>query len=146
MKAKKIILSVFTICAFAAYVVYQRLGFGSSLLIVPQISNSDSVSPASQNPTVAYRDGEYTGISADAFYGRVQVVAVISGGRIADVIFLDYPQDQATSVQVSGGAVPILRSEAVAAQTAEVDIVSGATQTSKAFRVSLASALAQAKL
>jgi uncharacterized protein with FMN-binding domain len=143
---KKIILSVFTICAFAAYVVYQRMGWGSSMLVVPQISNTDSTAPISGNLEILYRDGEYTGISADAFYGRVQVVAVIARGRIVDVKFLDYPQDQPTSVQVSGGAVPILRTEAIAAQSAEVDIVSGATQTSKAFRESLASALIQAKL
>ena len=146
MKMKKILLSAVTVCAFAAYVVYQRLGFGSSLLIIPKIGNSGSTTPVSQNPQVSYRDGEFTGTSADAFYGRVQVVAVISGGRIIDVRFLDYPHDQPTSVQVSGGEVPILRTEAIAAQKAEVDIVSGATETSHAFRESLAAALSQAKL
>lgn len=143
---KKFILSAFTICIFAAYVVYQRLGWGSSVLVVPSASLFDTSTPIFGKPGVFYQDGEYTGISADAFYGRVQVVAIISKGQIVDVRFLDYPRDQQTSVQVSGGAVPILRTEAIAAQSAEVDIVSGATQTSRAFKESLASALAQAKL
>ena len=143
---KKFILSAFTILAFAFYIVYQRLGWGSSILVIPSVSNTDSSTPISGNLEVLFRDGEYTGVSADAFYGRVQVVAVISRGRIIDVQFLDYPHDQNTSVQISGGAVPILRTEAITAQSAEVDIVSGATQTSRAFRESLASALVQAKL
>lgn len=142
---KKLFLSVFTIAAFAFYVLYHRMGWNS----VP-VSTLEPVDPSSMNPvaeteTILYKDGEYTGVSVDAFYGRVQVVAIIEGGKITDVKFLDYPQEQATSVQISGAAVKVLRVEAIQTQKAQVDIVSGATQTSKAFRESMASALAQAK-
>ena len=92
-----------------------------------------------------YKDGEYTGESVDAFYGNVQVVAVVRGGRITDVKFLDYPKDRSTSLEISNQAMPLLKTEAIAAQKANVDIISGATQTSEGFIKSLASALAKAK-
>ncbi len=97
-------------------------------------------------PTGQFKDGTYTGSVADAYFGNVQVQAIVKNGQLADVIFLDYPQDRGTSRYINGTATPILRSEAISAQSANVDAVSGATQTSQAFNVSLASALAQAKI
>jgi uncharacterized protein with FMN-binding domain len=146
MKAKKIILSAFTILAFAFYIVYQRLGWGSSVVVTPDSSGQNPSSTA-QNPSIGnYRDGVYSGVSADAFYGRVEVVATISKGRIVDVTFLDHPKDAQTSREISAQAMPLLQTEAITAQTANVDIVSGATETSLAFKESLASALVKAKL
>ena len=96
-------------------------------------------------PKGQYTDGIYTGISADAYYGNIQVQVTISGGKITNVVFLDYPQDRGTSREINGQAMPYLRQEAISSQSANVDIVSGATNSSLAFRQSLASALAQAK-
>lgn len=92
-----------------------------------------------------YRDGEYTGDGADAYYGIVQVKAIIQGGKIADVQFLSYPNDRSTSIEINTQAMPYLITEAIQAQSANVDTVSGASETSGAFRESLASALAKAK-
>lgn len=92
-----------------------------------------------------YKDGEYTGTVADAYYGPLQVKAIIQGGKIADVQFLDYPQDRRTSVRINRFAVPELTTEAIQAQSANVDVISGATLTSDAFRESLQSALNSAK-
>jgi len=92
-----------------------------------------------------YNDGTYTGGVADAYYGMVQIQAVIQGGKLASVSFLQYPNDRNTSVFINGQAMPILKSEAIQAQNANVDIVSGATDTSMAFQQSLGDALAQAK-
>lgn len=96
-------------------------------------------------PVGMYRDGDYTGNSVNAFYGFIQVKAFISGGKLTDVRFLDYPQDRNNSIRINTEAMPILRSEAVQAQNANVDIVSGATESSMAFVESLGSALAVAK-
>ncbi len=96
-------------------------------------------------PKGQYRDGTYTGDSVDAYYGNVQVAAVIANGKLADVKILDYPQDRRTSQYINGQALPILVSEAVSAQSGNVDAVSGASETSPAFVRSLNSALAQAK-
>ena len=86
-----------------------------------------------------------TGDTYDAFYGYVQVKAVVSGGKIADVQILQYPNDRGTSIRINSIAMPRLKSEAIQSQSADVNIVSGATASSGAFRASLASALAQAQ-
>lgn len=92
-----------------------------------------------------YKDGEYTGDIADAYYGNVQVKAVITGGKITDVVFLDYPHDRRTSISINTQAMPYLKSEAIQAQSAIVDTVTGATATSQAFKESLQSALTKAQ-
>lgn len=99
-----------------------------------------------QKPKGMYKDGQYTGDSADAYYGNVQVQIIIQNGKIADVKFLDYPQDRPTSITINTEAMSYLKQEAIQAQNANVDIVSGATATSEAFQQSLASALAQATI
>jgi uncharacterized protein with FMN-binding domain len=91
-----------------------------------------------------YKDGTYTGSVADAFYGKLQVSATISGGILTDVQFLQAPSGGESS-EVSSRAEPALKQEAIAAQSAQVATVSGATQDTEAFNTSLAVALAQAK-
>ena len=95
--------------------------------------------------TSAYIDGAYTGSPMDAYYGTVQVKAVIRNGFIADVQSLQHPSDRSTSVYINNQAMPLLTQEAIQAQSAQVSGVSGATFTSQAFQQSLASALAKAK-
>lgn len=92
-----------------------------------------------------YVDGTYTGSVADAYYGYVQVQVSVSGGKVTGVQFLQYPNDRSTSRYINGQAMPYLIAEAIQAQNANVDVVSGATDTSMAFRQSLADALSQAK-
>ena len=92
-----------------------------------------------------YTDGTYTGSQADAYYGTVQIQVTVQGGMLTGVNFLQYPNDRRTSQSINGRAMPILKSEAIQAQNANVNIVSGATDTSMAFQQSLADALAQAK-
>jgi len=92
-----------------------------------------------------YNDGEYTGPSVDAYYGNVQVKVSISNGKITDVVALDYPHDAKNSVRINSRAIPILQQEAIVAQNANIDAVSGASETSPAFIKSLTSALNQAK-
>ncbi|MGE5541119.1 MAG: FMN-binding protein [Bacillota bacterium] len=101
--------------------------------------------PETPRPTGKYVDGVYTGNAADAYYGYVQVRATISGGKLTNIAFLQYPNDRQTSVYISQQALPMLRTEAIEAQSANVDGVSGASDTSQAFVESLGSALAQAK-
>lgn len=91
-----------------------------------------------------YKNGTYTGGVADAFYGNVQVQATISGGKLTDVQFLQYPNDRSTSIAINTQAMPYLKQEALQAQSANVQGISGASDTSAAFQQSLASALAQA--
>lgn len=91
-----------------------------------------------------YKDGTYVGDTVDVYYGNVQIKAIISGGKLTNVIFLDYPQDRPESLRKSQNAMPILKREAISVQSSQVDAVSGATETSAGFVQSLASALAKA--
>ncbi|MHB1163159.1 MAG: FMN-binding protein [Minisyncoccota bacterium] len=96
-------------------------------------------------PTSAYVNGSYTGNPFDAYYGTVQVKAVVQKGKLTDVQFLQYPNSHSYSVQVNGQAMPLLTQEAIQTQGAQVNSVSGATFTSQAFEQSLASALTKAR-
>ncbi len=111
-------------------------------------ATTHSTSPASAappKPKGQYVDGNYTGSVADAYYGYVQVQAIIQGGKITDVKFLQYPSSHSTSVYINSQAMPYLTQEAIQAQSANINGVSGATATSQAFAQSLYSALAKAK-
>ncbi len=98
-----------------------------------------------QQSGAGYKDGTYTGSVANAFYGNVQVQATIQGGSVTSVQFLQYPNDRPNSVAINSQAMPILQQEAIQAQSNNVSIVSGATDTSQAFIASLGSALSQAQ-
>jgi len=105
-------------------------------------SLSGSVAVAAVQPA-NYRDGTYTGPRADAFYGIVRVQAVVESGKIVRIVVLEYPDDRRVSRRINDRALPVLRNEAISAQSERVDIVTGATLTSRAFADSLAEALAQ---
>lgn len=96
-------------------------------------------------PMMGFKDGQYTGNPADAYYGFVQVKVTISDGKITDVVFLQSPNDRSTSILINQQAMPYLKQEAITAQSGNVDIVSGATLSSEAFIQSMNSALNQAK-
>jgi uncharacterized protein with FMN-binding domain len=77
-------------------------------------------------------------------FGPVQVQVDIAGGKIGDVVALKTPTEHAFSVQLNKFAAPTLRSETLKAQSAKIDVVSGATYTSDAYAQSLQAALNQA--
>ncbi len=152
---KKLIVSAFVIVAFGFYVFFARsqqstspVATTSTASTTPSAQTSTTTSTTStattQATTSAYKDGSYTGTAADAYYGNVQVRAVISGGKLADIVFLQYPSDHRESLQINEAAMPVLKQEAIKAQTAQIDGVSGATDTSGAFIESLSSALSLA--
>ena len=90
-------------------------------------------------------DGTYVGATDSNRWGPVQVQAVYSGGQIVDVQILQYPTADRKSVSINQRALPALISEALSARSADVNTVSGATYTSKSYRVSLQSAIDAAR-
>ncbi len=86
-------------------------------------------------------------------YGTLQVVIKVKKTtragkvtrRITAVSVPAYPNESGRSAYISENAIPILRSEALRAQSARIDLVSGATYTSDAFASSLQSAILKAK-
>jgi uncharacterized protein with FMN-binding domain len=104
-----------------------------------------TVAQTSAAAPTAYRDGTFKGTSANAYYGRVQVSAVIQGGQLVSVKVLSYPNDRRTSRNINSFALPRLEQEAIQAQSANIDGVSGATLTSGAYEQSLDAALSAAR-
>ncbi|MFD8718460.1 FMN-binding protein [Streptomyces sp. NPDC059629] len=87
-----------------------------------------------------------TGDTVQTRWGPVQVRVTIKNGKITDVTAVQYPQDNPRDQQINSYALPQLRSEALAAQSAKIDTVSGATYTSGGYQQSLQSALDSAGL
>jgi uncharacterized protein with FMN-binding domain len=144
---KKVLLSLFIIVSFLIYALRQKGGNSSVSNNQTGSLNNGIPSTVLGNSTSAnmnYKEGTYTGSTVDAFYGNVQVQIVIKSGRIADVQFLQYPNDRSRSIEISNAVMSMLRKEAIQAQSAQVDIVSGASDTSQAFIQSLDSALIKA--
>jgi uncharacterized protein with FMN-binding domain len=91
-----------------------------------------------------YADGTYQGAAVDEPWGTFQVQAVISGGKLTDVVLVASPADN-HSGRINSQTVPMLTQSAIAAQSANVDMVSGATWTSQSYATSLQAALDQAR-
>lgn len=90
------------------------------------------------------RDGTFTGVIANTRYGGVSVQITVSGGVISAVQVPEYPSGDSRDRQINDRAIPQLISETLSAQSARIDMVSGATYTSKGYAQSLQSALDQA--
>ncbi|MFK4147874.1 FMN-binding protein [Streptomyces sp. NPDC004065] len=90
--------------------------------------------------------GTYTGETAQTRWGPVQVRITVEKGRITDVTAVAYPTGNPRDQEINGYAVPRLRGEALTAQSAGIDAVSGATYTSDGYKRSLQSALDSAGL
>lgn len=144
---KKFFLCAVVALVFGFYVWQTRAPSSRVVDFSPVVLPSPPVHTPSPPavPTGKYRDGIYTGSVADAFFGNIQVAAVVRSGRITSVNILEYPNDREHSIRLNSDALPRLISQAVRNQDAQVNIVSGATDSSLAFRASLSSALAQAK-
>jgi uncharacterized protein with FMN-binding domain len=109
-------------------------------------STGSSTGTTTTTSAVAVADGTFTGDDVNTRFGSVQVQVTVSGGQLTDVTALQLTDDDRKSVQISNRAEPILQSEVLAAQSANVSNVSGATYTSDAYLQSLQSALDQAGL
>ncbi len=88
----------------------------------------------------AAADGSFPGSVIDTQYGPVQVEAVLKGGRLSNVVVLQQT-DGGRSSQIDSYALPLLTAEALKAQGANIDVVSGATYTSTGYAQSLQAAL-----
>ncbi len=87
-----------------------------------------------------------TGPSADTRWGPVQVQVTVADGVITDVEVVEYPTENGRDRQINAQAVPQLVQETLDAQSADVDMVSGATYTSEGYLESLQGALDEAGL
>ena len=90
--------------------------------------------------------GTVTGPSVQTEWGPIQVEITVDGGTITDVGVPVYPADNPRDVQINDYALPILVQETLDQQSADIDMVSGATVTSVGYVESLQAALDEAGL
>src|SRR3954466_1783391 len=109
-------------------------------------SSSSSSASAAASPSSSATSGTVTGTAADTRWGAVQVQITIASGAITNVSVVQYPNSDGKDQEINARAMPILIQETLEAQSADIDMVSGATYTSDGYLTSLQSALDQAGL
>ncbi|MER6716995.1 FMN-binding protein [Streptomyces sp. NPDC000877] len=121
------------------------------LLSLKPASDPGSAQAAGQAPPAAAGqapqggvNGAVTGDAAQTQYGAVQVRLTMANGKITQAEAVQAPKG-GRSDQITASSVPRLNQAAVAAQSADIDAVSGATYTSAGYKKSLQSALDKAK-
>ncbi len=117
---------------------------GSSSAGTSSSSSSGSASPAATPAAQpAAKGGTVTvvGSTVQTPYGPLQLSVTFNGSKISDVKALQYPDWHGYSVQLNQYAIPQLNQQAVAANSANINGVSGATFTSQAYMQSLQSAI-----
>ncbi|MER6185867.1 FMN-binding protein [Streptomyces sp. NPDC001652] len=113
--------------------------------LAPSPAPSSSSSGTSSSSGSATGTRTLTGNSVQTRYGPVQVRVTLKNGKLTDVTAVTYPQENPRDQQISSYAIPQLTREALTAQSADIDTVSGATYTSEGYRQSLQSALDSAR-
>lgn len=154
---KKIVYGVLATLSGLVLLLSYRTSLGeeitpASTATVPQVATptaptTPTTGTPTQTPTTAsgLMDGAYTGQSATTRFGPVQVALTVSGGQITAVDVVDYPDSNHHDRQINERAIPQLVSETLDAQSADIDMVSGATYTSDGYLQSLQSAIDQAQ-
>lgn len=108
-------------------------------------STTAASSTSSSSSAAQYKDGTYTGSTASNMYEDIQVAITVSGGKITNITTPVVNSDSGHSEQINNYALPQLTQEAISAQSAQIDGISGASFTSQSYTQSLQSALDQAK-
>jgi uncharacterized protein with FMN-binding domain len=100
-------------------------------------STSAAPPPASAAKTI-------TGDAAQTRYGPVQLAVTFSCKKITQIQVLEYPTETGRDQEINSYAIPQLNQQAMSAQSANIDGVSGATYTSEGYQQSLQSAIDKA--
>jgi uncharacterized protein with FMN-binding domain len=128
---------------------------GASTTTSPSTGTSTTKTPATTTPAATTPSGSakkvsaaktYAGTTVQTQFGPMQVQITVKSGKITDVTALQLTNQGGRSVQISNYAAPILRKEVLAAQSAKVSMVGGATYTSQGYLTSVQSALDKAGL
>ena len=107
----------------------------------PATAPATTPGPTPSPPTTAGQTRTITGDPFDNQYGTVQVQVTLQGNRITGIVTVQMPDSHRRSAEISQAVEPILQQEVLQAQSAQIDLVSGATFTSESYSQSLQSAL-----
>jgi len=124
-----------------------RVPLGSESSVVAQAGTGSSGSSGSDSGSSGSSSSSSKTVDGDAVqtqWGPVQVSVTVAGGEVTEVTVLQQPDGNGRDQQINSYALPILRQEALSAQSANIDMVSGATVTSQGYVSSLQSALDKA--
>jgi uncharacterized protein with FMN-binding domain len=109
-------------------------------------STGTSGTSGSTGSTGSSASGTYKGTAVQTRFGPVQVQITVANGKITDVTAVQLTNTDGKSIQISNRAAPLLRSKVLAAQSADVQTVTGATITSHAYLTSVQAAIDAANL
>jgi uncharacterized protein with FMN-binding domain len=146
MRRAPIVLSA-TVAGVAAVLSFhahpQKLTPAASAPAATGSSPSSSSGSSSSTAKRSAAPKTATGAAEPNQYGTVQVKVTVEGGKITQITPVQLPQSDGRSAQISQYAAPQLQNEAMTAQSAQIDGVSGASYTSEGYAMSLQSALDQ---
>jgi uncharacterized protein with FMN-binding domain len=108
--------------------------------------SSDFAGTGSADTAAAGGGTTYQGSIAQTRWGAVQVSITVTDGKITSAAVPTYPNNNGRDREINSYALPLLRQETIAAQSADIDTVSGATVTSDGYKQSLQAALDAAHL
>jgi len=149
---RRIILTIASTAAALVLLFSYRTSTGSGDVAAKTIVSSaagvvsGAAVPAAQAPSAAATPQGapvkvINGSTVQTVYGPVQVQITVAGGRITAADAVQYPTAQRRDVQINRQAVPMLNAEVLAAQSATIEAVSGASYTSDGYIQSLQAAL-----
>ena len=117
----------------------------SSAATVPSTSGqTTTTSPNASSGSGSSDIKTYTGSVAQTRWGPVQVKITVQSGKITKVTVLQQPNGNPKDAEINSYALPILINETTHTQSADIDMVSGATVTSQGYVQSLQAALDEA--
>ncbi|MCW2838912.1 MAG: hypothetical protein JWR55_395 [Aeromicrobium sp.] len=109
-------------------------------------SATSVISGSSTSDSSTGDSSSFTGAVAQTRWGPVQVQITVAGSKVSDVSVIEYPSGNGKDEEINSYALPILIDETKQSQSADIDMVSGATVTSEGYLQSLQSALDEANL
>jgi uncharacterized protein with FMN-binding domain len=105
---------------------------------------SGNASSSSSGSTSSGSTKSYTGSVAQTRWGPVQVKITVQDGKITKVAVLQQPNGNPKDVEINDYALPVLIQDTLDAQSAQIDMISGATVTSEGYVRSLQAAIDEA--
>ena len=135
------LLAVIVLNAVASPASTVGSGFGGTTTTAPTGTGPSTVPTGPGSGTIQ----SFTGPSEQYGYGALSVKVTLQGSRIVDVSTASLQTLESYSQQLAQQVIPILKGEVLAAQSTQVNGLSGATYTVQAYLTSLQSALDSAK-
>jgi uncharacterized protein with FMN-binding domain len=143
---RRISLWLFSTVAALVLLFSYRTSTGTSAPATAAAATTNTGQAASSDTGTSTGGKTYTGSVASTRWGNVQVAITVADGKITEVAVPVYPSGNGKDQEINAYALPVLRQETLAAQSADIDTVSGATVTSDGYLESLQSALDAAHL